>query len=149
MPVSTALQTPIANFEATSNYMDVQDPAITVLLRIKDQDASLAIWTTTPWTLPSNLAVCVGNEIDYVKVEDVDTGVFLYLAESRLESYGKNHNLDIVERLKGGDLVGWEYEPLFPYFAEEKTRGAFVVLADDYVTTDEGTGLVHQAPAFG
>ena len=149
MPVSTALQTPIANFEATSNYMDVQDPAITVLLRIKDQDASLAVWTTTPWTLPSNLAVCVGNEIDYVKVEDVDTGVFLYLAESRLESYGKNHNLDIVERLKGGDLVGWEYEPLFPYFAEEKTRGAFVVLADDYVTTDEGTGLVHQAPAFG
>ena len=149
MPVSTALQTPIANFEATSNYMDVQDPAITVLFRLRDQNASLAAWTTTPWTLPSNLAVCVGHDIDYVKVQEGTTGDFLYLAEARLEHYKKNHKLRVVEKLKGSDLVGWEYEPLFPYFSEERTRGAFVVLSDDYVTTDEGTGLVHQAPAFG
>ncbi|MCH1551747.1 MAG: class I tRNA ligase family protein, partial [Pseudomonadales bacterium] len=67
MPISTALGTPLSNFEATSNYLDVQDPAVTVLLKLEDEDAYLAIWTTTPWTLPSNLAVCVGESIEYVK----------------------------------------------------------------------------------
>ena len=70
MPVSTALQTVLANFEATSNYKDVQDPAITVLFRLADEDAFVAAWTTTPWTLPSNLALCVGADIDYVRVAD-------------------------------------------------------------------------------
>ncbi len=149
MPVSTALQTVLANFEAGQNYMDVQDPAITVLFPLEDEDAALAAWTTTPWTLPSNLAVCVGAEIDYAKVVD-DAGRTFYLAEARLDAYRKKHpRLTVQSCLKGAELVGKSYRPLFDYFAEERERGAFVVVADDYVTTDEGTGLVHQAPAFG
>ena len=149
MPVSTALQTVLANFEATSNYKDVQDPAITVLFRLADEDAFVAAWTTTPWTLPSNLALCVGADIDYVRVADKESGRRIYLAEARLEEYGNAHQLTVETRLKGSHLLGKKYVPLFEYFKSEAERGAFVVVADDYVTTDEGTGVVHQAPAFG
>ena len=150
MPVSTALETVLANFEAGQNYMDVQDPAITVLFELEDEDAALAAWTTTPWTLPSNLAVCVGADIDYVRVSDSDAKRSFYLAEARLDAYRKKHSALAVEaRVKGSDLVGRRYRPLFDYFEAEAERGAFVVVADDYVATDEGTGLVHQAPAFG
>ncbi len=146
MPVSTALGTPLANFEATSNYMDVQDPAITVLFKLNDEDAHLAVWTTTPWTLPSNLAACVGADIDYVLARDKETDQKFYLAAARVEHYG---DLEILASVKGADLVGKSYTPVFSYFAEEQERGAFVVVSDDYVTTDSGTGIVHQAPAFG
>ena len=149
MPVSTALGTPLSNFEATSNYMDVQDPAITVLLKLKDEDASLAVWTTTPWTLPSNLAVCVGGSIEYVLAEDTETGQRLYLAAERMDAYGGAGRLQELARLPGSELVGRAYEPLFPYFSDQLEEGAFVVVSDDYVTTESGTGLVHQAPAFG
>ena len=150
MPVSTALQTVLANFEAGQNYIDVQDPAITVLFRLLDEDAHLAAWTTTPWTLPSNLAVCVRADMDYVKVRDEEAGIALYLAAARLPRYREKHpRLRVVGHLKGSELVGRRYRPLFDYFADEAERGAFVVVADDYVTADEGTGLVHQAPAFG
>ncbi len=150
MPVSTSLETVLANFEAGLNYLDVTDPAVTVLFRLQDEDAYLAAWTTTPWTLPSNLAVCAHADIDYVKVRDRDTGKTIYLAEGRLEHYRARHpELEVVARLKGRDLAGRTYEPLFDYFEAERTRGAFQVVLDDYVTADEGTGLVHQAPAFG
>ena len=146
MPVSTALETPLSNFEATSNYMEVQDPAVTVLLKLCDEDAYLSVWTTTPWTLPSNLAVCVGAGIPYVRARDAQLGRDIYFAEERLAAYG---DLEVKARLRGADLVGRAYDPIFPYFAAQRERGAFVVVADDYVTADEGTGLVHQAPAFG
>ena len=149
MPISTELGTVLSNFEAGQNYQDVQDPAITVLLKLHDEEAYLAVWTTTPWTLPSNLGVCVGASIDYARVKDVDTGLEFYLAEERVADYGARHNLEVVGRLKGEALVGRSYEPQFPYFADQKDKGAFGVVADDYVTTDAGTGLVHQAPAFG
>ena len=150
MPVSTALETVLANFEAGQNYLDVQDPAITVLFKLEDEDAYLSAWTTTPWTLPSNLAVCVGAGIDYVRVTDSAIGKTFYLAEARLPDYRARHpSLTVESRLKGADLVGRRYRPLFDYFEPERERGAFVVVADDYVTTEEGTGLVHQAPAFG
>ncbi len=146
MPVSTELGTPLSNFEANLNYQDVQDPAITVLFKLRDEDAYLSAWTTTPWTLPSNLGVCVGADIDYVKARDPEVGRDFYIAEACLGSYGE---LEVLERLKGSALVGREYEPLFPYFADQREKGAFVVVADDYVTTEAGTGMVHQAPAFG
>lgn len=149
MPVSTELGTVLSNFEAGQNYQDVQDPAITVLLKLSDEDAYLAVWTTTPWTLPSNLAVCVADAIEYVKVRDTDLCKEFYLAAERLSDYGARHDLEVIATLEGRALVGRTYEPLFPYFAEEASRGAFVVVADDYVTTAAGTGLVHQAPAFG
>ena len=146
VPLSTALGTPLANFEATSNYQDVQDPAVTVLLKLRDEDAYLAIWTTTPWTLPSNLAVCVGAEIDYQLVQDGDKRI--YLAKERVSHY-LDDAPEVVKELKGAELVGRMYEPIFPYFADQTELGAFVVVSDDYVSTDSGTGLVHQAPAFG
>ena len=146
MPISTALGTPLANFEVSQNYRDVQDPAVTVLFKIRDQERYLAAWTTTPWTLPSNLAVCVGDKIDYVLVRDESTAKNIYFAEELLTHYG---DFEILERVKGSDLVGLQYEPLFDYFTDQQTKGGFVVVSDDYVTTDGGTGLVHQAPAFG
>ncbi len=149
MPVSTELGTPLSNFEATSNYQDVQDPAITVLFKLDDENASLAAWTTTPWTLPSNLALCVGADIEYVKVRDEAEGIVLYLARERLADYAARHQLTEIGSCFGRDLVGKSYRPPFPYFEAERARGAFVVFADDYVTTDSGTGIVHQAPAFG
>ena len=146
MPVSTALGTPLSNFEANQNYVDVQDPAITVLFKLVDEDAYLSAWTTTPWTLPSNLAICVGPDIDYVLAHDPELGRDIYFAAERLDSYG---DFAIKARLKGRDLLGRSYEPQFGYFAEESERGAFVVVMDGYVTTESGTGIVHQAPAFG
>ena len=150
MPVSTALETVLANFEAGQSYLDVQDPAITVLFRLEDEDAHLAAWTTTPWTLPANLAICARADMDYVKVRDAAAERTLYLAAARLPAYADKHpRLEVVATLKGADLVGRRYRPLFDYFTRERERGAFVVVADDYVTAEEGTGLVHQAPAFG
>ena len=149
VPVSTALGTPLANFEATSNYQDVQDPAITVLLKLLDEDAYLAIWTTTPWTLPSNLAVCVGDDIDYSLVRDPDSGKAIYLATERLAHYQGDNEFSVLATVSGRELVGRRYAPVFDYFAEKSEEGAFVVISGEYVTTDSGTGLVHQAPAFG
>lgn len=144
MPLSTALGTPLSNFEANSNYQMTQDPAVTVLFRLDDEDAWLAAWTTTPWTLPSNLAVCVGEDIDYVRVRDGERSI--YLAADRLAHYG---DYPVEATVKGSELVGRSYAPLFPFFAGQKAQGAFTVISGDYVTTDSGTGMVHQAPAFG
>lgn len=146
MPISTALATPLSNFEATSNYLDVQDPAITVLFKVSSENAYLAAWTTTPWTLPSNLAVCVGAEIDYVLVYDKATSKNIYFAQDLVAEYG---DFEVKKVVKGAELVGLTYEPLFPYFLDQREKGAFVVVSDDYVTTESGTGIVHQAPAFG
>ena len=149
MPVSTALATVLSNFEANANYQQVQDPAITIRFKLCDEDASLLAWTTTPWTLPSNLAIAVGTAIDYVKVCDTKENLTLYLAKARLPEYAKSHALEILAELKGSALVDRRYEPLFPYFQDKAEEGAFVVLGSEHVTADNGTGLVHMAPAFG
>ncbi|MFP6906743.1 MAG: isoleucine--tRNA ligase [Verrucomicrobiota bacterium] len=155
MPYSWKLTTPLSNFEANSNYRDVQDPAITVRLRLTGAAAAAfgvpafaLAWTTTPWTLPSNLALCVGPDIDYVALKDKGEEVIYLLAEARVAAYYKDKNdYEIVQRYKGADLKGWSYEPLFPYFAEQPN--AFVFLNDRFVTTEDGTGAVHMAPAYG
>lgn len=149
VPFSTALGTVLSNFEASSNYQDVQDPTVTVLFKLQDEDAYIAAWTTTPWTLPSNLGLCVNADIDYVRVYDSDRDLRFYVARERLDTVGKNRNLATEANIKGIELVGRRYEPLFPYFAALAQEGAFQVLADDYVSTDSGTGIVHMAPAFG
>lgn len=150
VPYSTALGTVLSNFEAGQNYKDVQDPAITVLFKVNGADEYIAAWTTTPWTLPSNLALCVGDDIDYVRIKDNDQDKVIIMAEARVEAYSKKRNLEVIgESFKGSELKGVTYEPLFPYFKELADEGAFVVMTDDYVTTDNGTGIVHQAPAFG
>jgi len=149
VPYSTELQTGLSNFEATSNYHTVQDPALTVLFKLKDEDCFIAAWTTTPWTLPSNLGLCVHRDIDYVKVQDEEHKRSFYIAESRLAPLQKKYQLTLLETIKGSELVGKKYEPLFPYFKEKKNEGAFVILADDYVSIEDGTGVVHLAPDFG
>lgn len=154
MPYSWKLSTPLSNFEAGSNYKDVQDPAVTVRCRITEgahsawgSEAYLLVWTTTPWTLLTNFAICAGPEIDYLAVKDADGAVYI-LAESRLTAvFGKNPKVEILEKLKGAELKGIRYEPIFPYYKDKPN--AFVVLTDDYVTTTDGTGLVHNAPAYG
>jgi len=154
MPYSWKLNTPLSNFEAGSNYKDVQDPAVTCRLRVTQGapeawgETYLLIWTTTPWTLPGNLGVCAGPEIDYVCVRDNKDSVCFVLAEARLAAYYKKpEDYTVVARLMGRDLLGWQYTPLFPYFAAQPN--AFRVLNDPFVTTEDGTGLVHLAPAYG
>ena len=158
MPYSWKLSTPLSNFEAGSNYKEVQDPAVTVRTPVvSGADPAwgktyLLVWTTTPWTLPENLAICAGAAIDYVAVRDLtDPEKACYvMAEARLASiFRKPESYEIVARMKGSDLRGWRYEPLFPYFADFAEQGCFVVLNDDYVSTDDGVGLVHIAPAYG
>lgn len=151
MPFSAKLGTPLSNFEAGENYKDIDDPSLTVSLKLVDEpNTHLMIWTTTPWTLVSNLAVMAGPEINYVKVKHKTTGEKFYLAEARLSAYDKEgKDYEILACLKGKDLEGKRYHPLFPYFAERSSKGAFRVILDEGVSTEEGTGLVHCAPAFG
>jgi isoleucyl-tRNA synthetase len=150
VPYSPALQTALSNFEAGSNYQDIQDPAITILFRTKeDPNTYFAGWTTTPWTLPSNLSLCVHPEIEYVKVKDLEKNIFIIMAKARLDAYKKTLKHEVVETYTGAQLKGKKYEPLFPYFSHLEKDGYFVVLNDDYVTTTDGTGIVHQAPGFG
>ena len=161
MPYSWKLSTPLSNFEAGSNYKDVQDPTVTVRTRLLDSLGKLdglegtiylLVWTTTPWTLPENLAMCVGADIDYVVVRDLtdDARPMYVMAKARLPHiFKKPEQCEVVRELKGAEMKGWEYEPIFPYFADKRAEGAFRVLNDDYVTTDDGVGIVHIAPAYG
>ena len=114
-------------------------------------NVSLLAWTTTPWTLPSNLALAVGRDIDYVHVRELATGREFVLAEALLAKTFKDpaKDLEIISKLKGADLIGWTYEPLFNFFASKKSESAFRVIHSDHVTTESGTGIVHMAPAFG
>ena len=159
VPFSTQLQTPLSNFEAGLDYRPTQDPAITVLFPLEGEgegegegeQAFVAAWTTTPWTLPSNLAICVNPSLDYVRVRDEQLQKDIYLAKAALPTYSKNRDLTVVSQCKGQDLKGKRYRPLFPYFEHlgKKEPGLFQILADDYVTSETGTGIVHNAPAFG
>uniref|UniRef100_A0A670J600 Isoleucine--tRNA ligase, cytoplasmic n=1 Tax=Podarcis muralis TaxID=64176 RepID=A0A670J600_PODMU len=151
MPFSTACNTPLSNFESHQNYKDVQDPSVIVTFPLEeDEGISLVAWTTTPWTLPSNLALCVNPDLQYVKVEDKNTGKIFILMEARLASlYKSESEYAILDRFPGVTLKGKKYKPLFKYFIKCKENGAFTVVTDNYVKEEEGTGVVHQAPYFG
>ncbi len=169
-PVSPALGTPLSNFEVAlgpmekdpvtrkDGYKRRQDPSITVRFELEDEPgATLWAWTTTPWTLPSNLALAVHPEVEYVKVQVVATGEIAYLQPALLAQYqqrGKVGETRELARMPGAALADRPYRPLFPYFAEfatpaEGRKRAFRVVTAEYVTIDTGTGIVHQAPAFG
>uniref|UniRef100_A0A8C3FDN0 isoleucine--tRNA ligase n=1 Tax=Chrysemys picta bellii TaxID=8478 RepID=A0A8C3FDN0_CHRPI len=151
MPFSTACNTPLSNFEAHQNYKDVQDPSVIVSFPLdEDENVSLVAWTTTPWTLPSNLALCVNPELQYVKLKDSATGKIYILMEARLVAlYKSESEYVILDRFPGITLKGKKYKPLFEYFIKCKNNGAFTVVTDNYVKEEEGTGVVHQAPYFG
>ncbi len=151
MPFSTKLGTPISNFEANLNYKEVDDPSLTVLFTLKeDPNVKLAIWTTTPWTLPSNLAVMVKKDLTYAKIRVVESGAFYILAKSAISKYFKDPaQYEIVDTFLGEALEGKKYVPLFPYFAKKEEEGAFRVILEDSLSAEEGSGLVHSSPAFG
>jgi isoleucyl-tRNA synthetase len=173
LPYSWGAETPLSNHEIRLDdaTRPRQDPAVTVAFTLRDTDgipgdgpAAVLAWTTTPWTLPSNLALAVGPDLDYAVMRDAD-GTRYLLGAAVLEKYAPQ--LETAERVgtvKGADLVGRHYEPLFPYFADmavvsedpvdphdprHGTNPAFVVLAGDFIDTAEGTGVVHMAPGFG
>ncbi len=149
LPYCTRCATPLSNFETNQGYRDTQDPAITVRLQLVDEPRTfLLIWTTTPWTLPSNMAVAVGGDIPYVRVRDGEETYIL--ARSRVPLYFKENAASIaVEPVDLDCLIGRRYEPLFPYFADQAAHGAFRIITADFVGADDGTGLVHLAPGFG
>ncbi|CAA17821.1 cytoplasmic isoleucine-tRNA ligase Irs1 [Schizosaccharomyces pombe] len=153
MPYSTACTTPLSNFEAQQNYKEVPDPAIVVAFQsISDPEVSFLAWTTTPWTLPSNLALAVHPDLQYIKILDKDSNKKYILMESCLGILYKNPkkaNFEILERFQGKALDGQKYEPLFPYFKSTFGERAFKLYSADYVEEGSGTGIVHQAPAFG
>lgn len=151
MPFSTQLGTPLSNFEANLNYKDVDDPSLTVLFALKDEpDTKLLVWTTTPWTLPSNLAILAKKDLTYVKIKVKETGALFILAKECINRYFPSlDQIEILEEFLGQALDQKKYEPLFPYFAEKKENNAFRILMEDSLSSQDGTGLVHAAPAFG
>ncbi len=156
VPYSVGVSTPLSNFEANLNYKEVQDPSITVMLKANGQpdETYLLAWTTTPWTLPSNLALAVGDDLDYVAVKEAKSGRVYIVAAALCEKHfaGAAEDSDehqIVRRMKGAELVGMTYQPLLPFFAERAAEGAFRVIPSGHVTTESGTGIVHIAPAYG
>ena len=149
LPYCARCATPLSNFEANQGYSDVTDPAITIRFKALDEENTYYLaWTTTPWTLPSNLGLAAGPKVDYVKIKDGDD--IYILAESRLGAYYKEGEMpEIIARFKGTELEHKRYEPLFPYFSELAKDGAFQIILADYVSTGDGTGIVHTAPGFG
>ena len=147
LPYSWALETPLSNTETRMDdaYKQVQDPALTVAFVLETGESLLA-WTTTPWTLPSNLALAVAPDVSYVRVRH--NGTIYILAEARLGAYEKElEGAEVIDTTLGAALVGRTYTPMFSYFADQPD--AFRVIAGDFVTTEDGTGVVHLAPGFG
>jgi isoleucyl-tRNA synthetase len=144
VPQCPHCETPLSSHELALGYDEVQDPNVYVKFKLKDEDAFILVWTTTPWTLISNVALAVGSEIDYVKIKHEKHGI-LYLAKARLSVIKEEYT--IIEELKGTKLLDKDYYPLFDYLPVEKR--AWYIIEGDFVSTEEGTGVVHIAPAFG
>lgn len=149
---SPKLGSPLSNFEAGLEYKDIDDPAITVKFEVlnpkyssEDQKTYFLAWTTTPWTLPANLALAVHPEIQYVKTKPRN-GKSYILAESLLEKIFKDE-IEIEKRIDGQSLIGLSYRPLFDFYKDHKN--AFTIISAEYVSDEDGTGIVHIAPNFG
>lgn len=156
VPYCPRCGTALASHEVAQGYKDVSDVSIYVSFKLLDEpDTYFAAWTTTPWTLPSNLALAVNPEVDYVLVERQEKSEerrHYYLAKSLVESVFPEEEVTVLKQLKGKELVGKDYEPILPYAEELVKRSgkvAYKVLPADFVTIEDGTGIVHIAPAFG
>ncbi len=152
MPYSWKAETPISNFETRldDSYREREDPAVTVKIHLINnenfQNTSILIWTTTPWTLPSNLGIAVNENLDYLLMSN--TKEDLIIGEFALKKYQEDlEEFKVKRRLKGSDLLGLQYRPLFEYFSN--TKNAFRIFSGEFVNTEEGTGIVHMAPGFG
>ncbi|MBN1578548.1 MAG: isoleucine--tRNA ligase [Chitinispirillaceae bacterium] len=147
-PYCPRCATPLSNFEVNEGYKDVTGPSITVTFPVAgDETVNLLVWTTTPWTLPSNVVCAVGPDINYVKIRD-GADIFI-LAQDRLGAYYRDGGgYELLATMKGRELEGMQYVPLFDYFKGRDER-FFRVVCADFVSTEDGTGIVHIAPAFG
>ena len=159
VPYCPRCGTPLSSHEVAQGYKDVKERSAVVRFKVKDEDAYILAWTTTPWTLPSNVALCVNPAETYVKVKAAD-GYVYYMAEALLdkvlgglaEEGSEEKPYEILESYKGKDLEYKEYEPLFDCavgICEKQRKKAYYVTCADYVTLTDGTGVVHIAPAFG
>ena len=148
VPYCPRCGTALSSHEVAQGYKDVKERSATVRFRCKDDDASYLAWTTTPWTLPSNVCLCVNANVEYVKARK--DGENYILAADLVGSVLGEEGVEILEHYKGSDLVGRSYEPLFQCTLDAcNGKKGHIVVADDYVTTTDGTGIVHNAPAFG
>ena len=156
MHICPRCATPLSNFEVTQGYKDVKDMSVTAKFKIHDTWDKIQVdgplymlaWTTTPWTLPGNVLLAVGENIDYAMVKHEDE--YYIVAKELIMQVFEEKEYEVVEQIKGSDLVGITYESLFPYFTNlEGAENAFRVVTADFVTTEDGTGIVHLAPAFG
>jgi len=163
MHISPALETPLSNFEVNQNYKDITDISIYFKFQLEgkvgqketDQPTSLIAWTTTPWTLFGNVALAVGSDISYVKAKVIneDNTEIVIVAKDLTEKVFENKKFEIIEEISGSDLVGLSYEPVFDHYSKqedlENRENGWKVYSADFVTTEDGTGIVHIAPAFG
>jgi isoleucyl-tRNA synthetase len=141
VPFCPRCETPLSSHEVAQGYKKIKEDSVVVKFKLKNKDEYLLVWTTTPWTLPSNLAIAVNPDLDYAYIKDKET----YIVAKEL-AHKFFDNPKIIKTVKGKELVGQKYESLFPYFKEMK---AFVIISGNFVTIEEGTGIVHMAPAFG
>ena len=149
VPYCPRCGTPLSSHEVAQGYKDVKERSAIVRFQVKDEDAYILAWTTTPWTLPSNVALCVNPEFTYVKVKSDDK--VYYMAEALVEQV-LGSGAEVLAQMKGKDLEGMEYVPLFDFGKDiiaKQRKKAFYVVCDGYVTLTDGTGVVHIAPAFG
>ena len=149
VPYCPRCGTPLSSHEVAQGYKDVTERSAIVTFKAADEDAYFLAWTTTPWTLPSNLALCVNPNVTYVKLRVY--GKVYYLAEALVDSVfdGSWGEREELAKMKGSELEYRKYEPLYPFATQDVRDKAFFVICDDYVTTEDGTGIVHTAPAFG
>ena len=149
VPYCPRCGTPLSSHEVAQGYKDVKERSAIVKFKAKGEEAYFLAWTTTPWTLPSNLALCVNPDVDYVKIRVGET--VYYMAEALVESVfaDSEESREVLGRMKGKELEYREYEPLYPFAVGKINKKAFIVTCDGYVTTEDGTGIVHMAPAFG
>jgi isoleucyl-tRNA synthetase len=145
-PYCPRCETPLSSHEVSQGYKDVKDPSIYVRMKLKGlENTYFMVWTTTPWTLISNVALAVGQKIDYVEIKTEQANYIM--AQERVSDLFKEDEYEVVKNLKGKDLQGLEYHRLFDFVPVDKK--AFYVISGDFVTTSDGTGIVHIAPAFG
>ena len=149
VPYCPRCGTPLSSHEVAQGYKDVTERSAIVKFKAADEDAYFLAWTTTPWTLPSNLGLCVNPNVTYVKLRIY--GKVYYLAEALVDSVfdGSWGEREELAKMKGCELEYRKYEPLYPFATQDVRDKAFFVICDDYVTTEDGTGIVHTAPAFG
>jgi len=152
VPYCARCGTPLSSHEVAQGYREVEDKSVYLKFGVKDsqdKDMFFLVWTTTPWTLPGNVALAVNPEIDYAYAKTQTNQVYV-IAQNRLDVLTEPY--EVIKTVKGKEMVGWRYQPLFPHLKDKKTPGienAFQVLPADFATSQEGTGIVHTAVMYG